>query len=715
MNRRRGKTDRKHIVGLSGLALAMGMSSTAMAQTQTDTTETKASDGVVFNLKQLNAVQTAVQSSDGASSYNVPQGLIDALPEGDDASLRDILLQTPGIVLDAYNHIHVRGDYDNLQYRLNGIILPGDLSVFAQYLSPKMARSIEVMTGALPADYGLRNAGVIDITTKKYLSDGGDVSVFTGSHGEFSPSVSYGGKVNDDSFFGTVSTVTDESGLEAPNNTANPKHDRTDQALGFGYYDHFIDDTSHLTFIGGVSNQTFQIPEAAGLNSSTDGTGFAVAGQDNYSSDNIDSAQRELTQYGVVSYAKAIGYLSLSVSLNARNAQLTYRPDVDPEIAFNGIAPYIKEKDQAYGTQAEATYTLNAANAVKAGIEINDEQSTTYVDAAVLALTPGGTPVSGQPTHIIDQSAHETDTYSLYASDVWTASSNFTLIYGVRFDDLKSYRDESQFSPRVNFVWSIDPSLIVHGGYSRFFTPPPAELVTTSLQSKLTGTSGDISGANTSPYTERDNYFDLGLRKQVSKALSVGIGGYYRLAHDLVQEDQTSSPLLLVPYNFRDGRNQGIELTANYVKGPLTAYVNYTIAHATGRNEITSQFNFSAFELAYTANHWVHLDNDETHTASGGIVYKWRENRISLDGLYGSGLREDAPSGVPGSLQDKPYAQINLSLDHQFGGSQGVNGRLDVINLFDRANQIGGGAGIGIGGNQWGPRRSLYVGISKSL
>ena len=715
MNYKGGNSYRKHIAGLSVFALAMGMGSTAMAQTQTDTSDTKATDGVVFNLKQLNAVQTAVQSSDGASSYNVPQGLIDSLPEGSDASLKDVLLQTPGVVLDAYNHVHVRGDYDNLQYRLNGIIQPQDLSVFAQYLSPKIARGIEVMTGALPADYGLRNAGVIDITTKKYLSDGGDISVFTGSHGEFSPSVSYGGKVADDNFFGTVSTITNELGLEAPSNTGDPRHDRTHQALGFGYYDHFIDDSSHITFIGGVSNQNFQIPDVTDLNSSTDGTGFAVAGRSNYGSGNINSSQREVTQYGVVSYAKAIGYLNLSLSLDASNARLTYTPDIDPELAFNGIAPYVNEKDQNYGLQAEAAYTLNEANTFKSGLLVSNERSSSYVDAAVLSLTGAGTPTSSQPIHIVDQSSKDIQTYSLYASDVWTVSPNFTLIYGLRYDDLRSYRDESQFSPRINFVWTIDPSLTVHGGYSRFFTPPPFELVTRSLQAKLAGTSGDISGANAQPYAERDNYFDLGLRKQVSKTLSIGLGGYYRLARNLVQEDQTSSPLLLVPYNFRDGRNAGIELTANYVKGPITAYVNYALAQAVGRDEITSQFNFSAFELAYTPTHYVHLDNDQTQTASGGFIYKWRANRISLDGIYGSGLREDAPSGVPGGQEDKPYTQINLSLDHQFGGTKGLNVRLDVINLFDSAYTLGGGTGIGINGAQWGPRRSVYVGISKAL
>lgn len=697
--------------GLSGAVITLGWATAVMAQTQA----AKPADDVAFTLTQLNAVKTAVQASDGASSYDMPQGLIDALPGGDDASMKDILLQTPGVVLEAYNHIHVRGDYDNLQYRLNGIVLPQDLSVFAQFLSPKIARNVEIMTGALPAEYGLRNAGVIDITTKKNLMNGGEVSLYGGSHGTFSPSLSYGGKINEDSFFGALNTTTSQQGLEAPSNTRDPKHDRTQQALGFGYYDHFIDDTSHLTFIAGASAQRFQLPDVSGLNSSTDGEGFSVAGRSNYLSDHIDSNQREAVGFGVISYSKVVGYLNLSVSLNARNSDLAYRPDVDPEIAFNGIAPDVREKDRSYGLQAEAVYTANPAHALKTGVQLNGESSTSRVNAAVLLLDGAGNPTSQTPTYILDTASKWDTTYSLYASDTWTLTPNFTLIYGLRYDAIDAGRDESQLSPRINFVWAVDPTITVHGGYSRFFTPPPFELVTRTLQARLASTSGDISGPNTAPYAERDNYLDLGVRKQFSKALSLGIGAYYRAATRLVQEDQLSSPLLLVPYNFQDGRNLGLELTASYTRGPVTAYANYALARAVGRKQISSEFNFDPVELAYTNNHYVHLDNDQTQTASGGIVYKWKATRLSLDGFYGSGLREDSPVGIPGAVKDKPYSQVNLSVAHQFGGDGGLNARLDVINLFDQAYELGGGTGIGTGGAQWGPRRGVYIGLAKAL
>ncbi len=58
---------------------------------------------------------------------------------------------------------------------------------------------------------------------------------------------------------------------------------------------------------------------------------------------------------------------------------------------------------------------------------------------------------------------------------------------------------------------------------------------------------------------------------------------------------------------------------------------------------------------------------------------------------------------------------MNLSMTHDFGASQlgHLQGRLAVINLFDKSYEIRDGSGIGVGAPQFGPRRALYVGISK--
>ena len=99
-----------------------------------------------------------------------------------------MVLQAPGAVQDSFGQLHIRGEHNGLQFRLNGVILPEGLSVFSQALSPRLAGSVELITGALPAEYGLRTAGIIDITTKSGLANGGEVSIYGGSHDEIEPS-----------------------------------------------------------------------------------------------------------------------------------------------------------------------------------------------------------------------------------------------------------------------------------------------------------------------------------------------------------------------------------------------------------------------------------------------------------------------------------------------------------------------------------------------
>jgi outer membrane receptor protein involved in Fe transport len=48
-------------------------------------------------------------------------------------------------------------------------------------------------------------------------------------------------------------------------------------------------------------------------------------------------------------------------------------------------------------------------------------------------------------------------------------------------------------------------------------------------------------------------------------------------------------------------------------------------------------------------------------------------------------------------------------------GNGTLTTRFDVINLFDKIYQIRNGTGVGVGAPQFGPRRGLFFGVSKSL
>ena len=91
-----------------------------------------------------------------------------------------VLLQLPDAAQDSFGQLHIRGDHNGLQFRLNGVILPDGISVFGQTLPPRLIASLKELTGSLPAEYGLRSAGIIDLTTNSGVIDpGGTVSLYS--------------------------------------------------------------------------------------------------------------------------------------------------------------------------------------------------------------------------------------------------------------------------------------------------------------------------------------------------------------------------------------------------------------------------------------------------------------------------------------------------------------------------------------------------------
>ncbi len=147
------------------------------------------SGAIVVTAKRLDDARASIQPSLGATSYGVDQATIQALPGGDNQQLNQLILQVPGVVQDGFGQLHVRDDHNGLEYRINGTILPEGLAVFGQTLSPRLINSFNLLTGALPAQYGLRTAGIIDITTKTGFDNKGEVSLYGGSHGTIEPSV----------------------------------------------------------------------------------------------------------------------------------------------------------------------------------------------------------------------------------------------------------------------------------------------------------------------------------------------------------------------------------------------------------------------------------------------------------------------------------------------------------------------------------------------
>lgn len=319
---------------------------------------------IVVTAQQLDEGRSRIQTQTGASTYTIDAAAVAATPGGDNTLLNQVIMQAPDVSQDSFGQFHVRGEHNGLQYRINGIILPEGISAFGQSLDPRLISSMSLITGALPAEYGLRTAGIIDITTKSGIQiPGGALSIYGGSHGTVEPSVNYGGGSGQYSYFVTGDFLRNDLGIESPDGGSNPIHDHTTQYHGFGYFEDILDEENRVALMLGSSVGRFQIPNLYGLQPSL---GLTVDGQTLYPSQNLDETQREVTQFGGLSWQHSAGRLDVQTSLVARYSSLAFGSDPLGDLLFTGIAQDAFKQNVAYALQSDGAYRLTETHTLRA-------------------------------------------------------------------------------------------------------------------------------------------------------------------------------------------------------------------------------------------------------------------------------------------------------------------------------------------------------------
>jgi outer membrane receptor protein involved in Fe transport len=683
-------------------------------------------DEIVVIAQHLNEARNGIQTQTGASIYTINEAAITAQPGGDNQLLNQVIMQAPDVAQDSFGQFHVRGEHNGLQYRLNGIILPEGISVFGQSLDPRLISSLTLITGALPAEYGLRTAGIIDLKTKSGVIDpGGSVSLYGGSHGTFEPSFNYGGSDGRLNYFVSGDFLRNDLGIESPDGRSNPDHDETTQYHEFAYLEYILDESNRLSAVLSSSVGKFEIPNRANQVPgivNADGMPLAVNGQTAFPSDDLNENQREVNHFAILSWQHSQGAFDVQTSLTARYSSLNFVPDPLGDILFDGIAQNAYKQNAAYALQSDAAYKLDDAHTVRTGVFLQSDHSKSLTSSAVISLNDAGNQIGDIPESIVDNGAKTEWIESVYLQDEWKLIPALTVNYGLRFDKFTAFTSGHQVSPRVNVVWQALDNTTVHAGYSRYLSPPPFELVGNETVSKFVNTTAaPLSPQADSPLPEQANYYDVGVQQKITDRITVGLDSYYKQSHNLIDEGQFGAPIILTPFNYAYGKQYGLELTNSFTANDFTAYLNVAWQYAHGKDIDSAQFNFSSDDLAYIAQNYIHLDHEQEITASGGVSYVWDHTRISADFLLGSGLRADETlpdgSSIPNGAHLPYYTQMNLGANHIFhlGDAGTLTARVDVINVFDKRYEIRDGTGVGVGAPQFGPRRGLFFGLSKSI
>jgi hypothetical protein len=691
-----------------------GSPSPTPTSTSTGQTSPTSSDqplDTITVIGQLNEARDQIVPDLGATKYSIGQAQIQSMSQGDNASFNQVILRAPGVAQDSYGQLHVRDEHANLQYRIDDVLIPEGISGFGQEIDTRLVQNVALITGSLPAQFGFYTTGIIDIQTKEGPDlNGGEASIYGGSHNTINPSFEAGGSYGKFNYFVLGSYDSNDLGIENPTGSPYAIHDRTDQYKVFADLSYIIDDTSRITLLLSGTYSDFQIP-----NNPNQPPVFTLANAspDKYFSINLNENQHEQNHYAVLAYQKTIDDLSFQLAVFSRFSQTLFTPDDQGDLIFNGIASRVDDNIFSNGVQFDAAWQLNDQHTIRGGFLVTVEKA--IGDSRDLVFPGGpGFQTSTVPIAITDDTSKTGMYYGFYLQDEWHVFTPLTINFGGRFDVVDEYAHANQLSPRVNVVLKATSTTTLHAGYAKYFTPPPLELVNNRDLAKFIGTTNQAEVNESSPVQpERADYFDAGITQQFTSAFSMGVDAYYKEAHDLLDLGQFGAALIYAPFNYVQGNQYGAEVTANYSEKGFNAYFNFGFERGTGKTIGSGQFQFTADELAYIQNHWVFLDHDQRYTASAGLSYSFMNTTVYSDMLYGSGLR----SGFANTDEVPAYWVFNVGLSHTFdlhgvGRLQKIQVRFDVTNIFNNAYQLRTGSGIGVFAPQYGPRRGFFGGVS---
>jgi hypothetical protein len=298
-----------------------------------------------------------------------------------------------------------------VQFRINGVMLPDGVTGFGSIFDTSFIGSMSLVTGALPAEFGGRTVGIIDMTTRAdAFNNSGDISYYGGSRGTIEPSFDYGG-----TFGGTCPTkdstvakapppssaawwqdctppvqyffsgryLQTTEGIENPLPTLNAIHDFSQQAKGFGYMSTFVDQWTRLSLITGSSYSTFQIPNVPGAPLNPAASAFGIP----FDSTMLNENQTEFTQYGVLALQRSTPGFDGQISYFPRYNNLHFMPDPIGDLLLNGVASDISRQSYTNGIQADGSYVINAAHTLRAGFTVSAEQAWVDNTSTVIPCT----------------------------------------------------------------------------------------------------------------------------------------------------------------------------------------------------------------------------------------------------------------------------------------------------------------------------------------
>jgi outer membrane receptor for ferrienterochelin and colicin len=554
-----------------------------------------------------------------------------------------------GAVRAPTGEVHIRGQHAEYTYYVDGIPVPPGISgSLNELFDPSIVNQINFQTGGWDAEYGLRNAAIIDITTRipagpfhaeassyagSFTTNGQTVNL-SGNSGKFGLFFSGTRQATDMRREPVVADTNAQGQLTGIRNYANHGND----LFGFGKATYSPSDHDVVNLDLNWSRSRFQTP--------FDSSGAIIDDQQQDVNGFVNLGWRHRVTNGRTAGSE------LFAGAFYRHGSLSYTPGVNDEPSF-AFAPdttlYSISEDRSfdlYGVKLDYLLRLSEQLSFKIGTQSSLVRGHENFSSFAAGGAPG--PASDSPLNGND--------VAVYAQTQIAPSEKWELRTGIRFDN-HNYPvsptqnvSEHQFSPRVRLSFFPDPATTIWAYYARLFVP-------TNTEDLRAITAAGTGGVATEPTTaERDHFFEIGLTHRFPFGIVTKLSAYHKRSSPGIDDTQIPGTAITTDVNVEQVRVTGLETVIEIrPPGPLTGFVNLALIHAYGFGAVTGGF-FTTTPPAQPFD----LDHDQRLSGTAGIVYGAHGLLLTATGIYGSGLTNGVTPNAPGLPLFDPTAPATV-------------------------------------------------------
>ncbi|MFY9780149.1 MAG: TonB-dependent receptor [Candidatus Baltobacteraceae bacterium] len=659
-------------------------------------------------LKQIAQTQSTFTahgvSASPVSVNSLDRAQIAALPQNQ--SLDRLIETLPGIVRFSYNEPVAHG-FHGLTYELDGVPLPqGTTSNFSEIIDPRTIDSLEVFTGAFPAEYGgSRQGAVVNIishrSTDLSAPEEGSVTAGLGTYGSAESSVADSFRLGNTRVFLDANLERTNRGIDSP--TFDPVHDASNQSNQFLRTITNLGPRDTLAFDASNNFATFQIPLNDTFNPND--PQIVPAG--------TDDVQREYDSFFnlVYTHNAADGNSYTQVAPWYHYDRVVYDGDFPNDLlgyTINVPPPNTPGSGLRQDRHSEfeglrlTHFHVFGDNAVKLGADGSIENFEGNEAIAYFAQNPDGSYATA-PSFFSDDSAQRGTQFGAYIEDKWTPTRYLSLQGGLRYDHSTGYVSGAQLSPRFEIDGQVDPQDILHFYYGSLYAAPFLEDTRRAAVVLSGGTPGTLPLYDLQP--EHDQYYEFGLAHQLTPGARGTLNFWKRDVRDVLDTTQLANTPIFAVFNNTIGIAKGVEgrVDSRWQNGD-SLFFSTQLSSSLAGGISGSTFLFPPSSGVDPSDVTLSPeDHDQTFSATAGYTKRLGRDRslyASLSPQYGTGYPVQFQNGS-GRLPPHLTFDASFGRDPQRGPKRSLGFSADFENFTNTVYLLK--VSNGFNTTQWGP------------